>query len=82
MLIKDIVGDMHKQTIGDNVDVDVKVATNVDLNNENNKGTKIIKSVLEKFIPHLHSLGISNIQTDKMLIDNPKKILQFIAPNY
>ena len=36
--------------------------------------------VLEKFIPHLHSLGISNIQTDKMLIDNPKKILQFIAP--
>ena len=38
--------------------------------------------VLEKFIPHLHSLGISNIQTDKMLIDNPKKVLQFIAPNY
>ena len=38
--------------------------------------------VLEKFIPHLHSLGISNSSTDKMLIDNPKKILQFIAPNY
>ena len=36
--------------------------------------------ILEKFIPHLHSLGISNIQTDKMLIDNPKKILQFIDP--
>ena len=53
MLMKDIVGDMHKQTVGDNVDVDVKVATNVDLNNENNKGTKIIKSVLEKFTPGL-----------------------------
>ena len=38
--------------------------------------------VLEKFIPHLHSLGISNSSTDKMLIDNPKKVLQFIAPNY
>jgi len=51
--MKDIAGDMHKQTVGDNVDVDVKVATNVDLNNENNKGTKIIKSVLEKFVPGL-----------------------------
>ena len=36
--------------------------------------------VLEKFIPHLHSLGISNSSTDKMLIDNLKKVLQFIAP--
>jgi len=38
--------------------------------------------ILEKFIPHLHSLGISQIQTNRMLIDNPKRILQFITPSH
>lgn len=53
MLMKDKMGDIHKKNVGDNVGVDVKVATNVDLNDDNNTGTKLVKSVLEKFVPGL-----------------------------
>jgi hypothetical protein len=53
MLMKDKMGDMKNKINKDNVDVDFKVATNVDLNDDNNVGTKLVKSVLEKFVPGL-----------------------------
>ncbi len=53
MLMKDKICDMKNEMSVDNVDVDFKVATNVDLNNDNNTGTKLVKSILEKFVPGL-----------------------------
>jgi hypothetical protein len=53
MLMKETMGDIHKKNAGDNVGVDVKVATNVDLNDENGVGNKLVKNILGKLAPGL-----------------------------
>jgi len=37
--------------------------------------------ILEKFLPYLKKLGLSNRDIDTIMIDNPKKILTFNKPN-
>ena len=53
MLMKDKMGDMKNNINKDNVDVDVKVATNIDLNDDTDTGTKLVKNILGKFAPGL-----------------------------
>ena len=37
--------------------------------------------ILEKFLPHLKKLGLSERDINTIMIDNPKKILTFNKPN-
>jgi phosphotriesterase-related protein len=36
--------------------------------------------ILEKFLPHLLENGVSRAQTDKFTIENPARVLAFVAP--
>ena len=36
--------------------------------------------VLEKFLPHLRSLGVTEEQTNKFMVENPRRALTFVAP--
>jgi uncharacterized protein YjbI with pentapeptide repeats len=53
MLIKEKMCDMKNNINGDNADIDVKIERNVNLNNDNSVGTKLVKNILEKFVPGL-----------------------------
>jgi len=54
MLMKDNMCNMNPKTKDSvDVDVDVKVATNVDLNDKNDTGSKLVKTILEQFVPGL-----------------------------
>jgi hypothetical protein len=52
MLMKDNMCNINPKT-KDSVDFDVKVATNVDLNDKNDTGSKLVKNILEQFVPGL-----------------------------
>ena len=45
-----------------------------------NYGGTGLTFVLEKFLPHLRSGGISEDQVHKFMVDNPKRVLTFAAP--
>jgi len=36
--------------------------------------------ILEKFLPHLRDLGVTDRQIDKMMVHNPAAVLPFVAP--
>ena len=36
--------------------------------------------ILEKFLPHLRTLGATDEQTNKFTVENPKRVLTFVAP--
>ena len=36
--------------------------------------------VLERFVPYLKRLGVSDPQIDTILVENPKRVLTFRAP--
>jgi len=36
--------------------------------------------VLERFVPYLKRLGVSEAQIDTILVENPKRVLTFRAP--
>ena len=36
--------------------------------------------VLEKFLPHLRTLGVTEEQINKFMVENPKRVLTFVAP--
>ena len=36
--------------------------------------------ILEKFLPHLRSVGVTEEQTNKFMVENPKRCLTFVAP--
>ncbi len=36
--------------------------------------------LLEKFLPHLRTVGVSEAQIDKMMVQNPKKVLPLVEP--
>ncbi len=36
--------------------------------------------ILETFLPHLHRLGVSEEDTNKIVVENPKRILTFVEP--
>ena len=36
--------------------------------------------VLEKFLPHLRTVGVTEEQTNKFMVENPKRALTFVAP--
>ncbi|MCH8205798.1 MAG: aryldialkylphosphatase [Chloroflexi bacterium] len=36
--------------------------------------------ILEKFLPHLRETGVTNEQIDKMMVENPRRILTFVEP--
>ena len=36
--------------------------------------------LLEKFLPHLRTVGVSEAQIDKMMVQNPKRILPLVPP--
>ena len=36
--------------------------------------------VLEKFLPHLRTLGVTEEQTNKFVVENPKRALTFVEP--
>ena len=36
--------------------------------------------VLEKFLPHLRTMGVTEEQTNKLVVDNPRRVLTFVAP--
>ena len=36
--------------------------------------------ILEKFLPHLHTVGVTEEQTNKFMVGNPKRLLTFVAP--
>ena len=37
--------------------------------------------ILEKFLPHLRTMGVSEEQVNKFAVENPKRVLAFVAPN-
>ena len=37
-------------------------------------------NILEHFVPYLHSIGVTKAQTDRILIENPKRMLTFAPP--
>lgn len=37
--------------------------------------------IMEKFLPHLRGLGVTDSQIDKMMIQNPATVLPFVAPS-
>ena len=37
-------------------------------------------NILEHFVPYLHSIGIADSQTDRILVENPKRMLTFAPP--
>ena len=36
--------------------------------------------ILEKFLPHLRTLGVTEEQINKFTVENPKRVLTFVAP--
>ena len=36
---------------------------------------------LEKFLPHLRTLGVTEEQINKFMVENPKRVLTFVPPN-
>ena len=36
--------------------------------------------ILEKFLPHLHEAGVSEENTGKFMVENPARVLGFVAP--
>ena len=36
--------------------------------------------ILEKFLPHLRERGVTDSQIDKMMVENPKRVLPFVRP--
>ena len=36
--------------------------------------------ILEKFLPHLLTMGVTEAQINKFMVENPKRVLTFVAP--
>ena len=36
--------------------------------------------VVDRFLPHLRSLGVTNGQIDKLMVENPRQALTFVEP--
>ena len=36
--------------------------------------------ILEKFLPHLRTVGVSEEQVNKFVVENPKRVLTFVSP--
>ena len=36
--------------------------------------------ILDRFLPHLRESGVTDAQIDKMMVQNPKRVLPFVRP--